>query len=162
MFFERIFKAFGKASLRYCVIGGIAVNLHGYNRLTADLDIVIAMNDGEITKFIKIVRKLGLIPRLPVKLDDFSNSEIRKEWINQRNMIAFSVYNPKDPLEHIDVKMDDAEKIENLLKNMVIMKAGSTNINVVSLDDLIKLKKEAGRGHDLIDLKALQKIKELT
>lgn len=161
MLFERVFKEFENAGLRYCVIGGIAVNLHGYNRLTGDLDIVISLTDDEISKFIKVVKTLELVPRLPVSLDDFSNEKTRQKWLKEKNLKVFSVYNPKDPLEHVDVKIDNTEKIETLLQNAVKMKAGSVNINVVSLDDLIKLKEEAGRGHDLVDVKALRKIKEI-
>ena len=45
MIFERIFKSFQEQDIRYAVIGGIAVNLHGYNRLTGDLDIILSLDD---------------------------------------------------------------------------------------------------------------------
>jgi len=70
MIFERIFRSFEDEKLEYVVIGGIAVNLHGYNRLTGDLDIIIALNDENINRFISVVNALGLNPRLPVKLQD--------------------------------------------------------------------------------------------
>ena len=52
MLYERIFRQFQEAELKYAVIGGIAVNLHGYNRLTADLDIILALADTNVEKFV--------------------------------------------------------------------------------------------------------------
>lgn len=161
MIFERIFKSFEDANLSYAVIGGIAVNLHGYNRLTGDLDIIIALNDENISKFVVIVNELGLIPRLPVELNDFPNSEIRQSWINEKNMKVFSVYNPVNPLEHVDIKIDNPENIEGYLKRAETVNAGDINISVVSIEDLITLKKEAGRDRDLVDIRALERIKRL-
>lgn len=160
MLFERIFKEFYKVGLNYAVIGGIAVNLHGYNRLTGDLDIVISLNEKEIGKFIKIAKKFGLVPRLPVALEDLLDKAKRKEWIETKGMMVFSVGNPDNPLEHIDVKIDKPGHIETLLKNSLLLDMGSVKIRVVSLADLIGLKKSAGRNRDLIDVKALQQIEK--
>lgn len=146
--------------LKYAVIGGVAVNLHGYNRVTGDLDIVLLLTDEEISKFIKIVKQLGLVPRLPVKLEDFANKAKRMEWITEKNMKVFSVYHPEFPLEHIDVLIDGEDKIGALIKNSIPIKAGLVLVNLVHLDDLIQLKKEAARDRDLIDVKALEKIRE--
>lgn len=41
MLYERIFREFYNVGLQYAVIGGVAVNLHGYVRGTGDLDMVI-------------------------------------------------------------------------------------------------------------------------
>ena len=161
MIFERIFKSFEEKKLRYAVIGGIAVNLHGYNRLTGDLDIIISLNSQNISKFIETIKELGLVPRLPVRIEDFADDTIRDSWVGEKNMKVFSVYNPSSPLEHIDVKIDRPERIDFYLKNTEIMQAGDIRIVVVSFDDLITLKKEAGRERDLVDIRALERIKTL-
>ncbi|MCO6429389.1 MAG: nucleotidyl transferase AbiEii/AbiGii toxin family protein [Deltaproteobacteria bacterium] len=161
MLFERILKAFADESLRYAIIGGIAVNLHGYNRLTGDLDIVMPLDNGNISKFVKICRSLGLVPRLPVKLEDFALEERRNSWISEKNMKVFSVYNPSNPLEHVDVKIDRPDKINSYLDNSQSLLAGEIPIVVVSLEDLIALKKESGRERDLVDIRALERLKEL-
>lgn len=161
MIFENIFKTFAQVGLRYVVIGGVAVNLHGYNRLTGDLDIIIALDDENISKFVSTAKSLGLVPRLPVKLEEFSNAQIRSSWIVEKNMKVFSVYNPSNPLEHIDIKIDKPSDIESYLLNAEIVEAGDIKIHLVSLDDLIKLKIEAGRERDLVDIRALERIKRL-
>ncbi|HMO19271.1 MAG TPA: hypothetical protein PKA63_09740 [Oligoflexia bacterium] len=161
MIFEKIFRAFDQHGLKYAVIGGIAVNLHGYNRLTGNLDIIISLDDENISRFISITKSLGLVPRLPVKIEDFANNDIRKSWISEKNMAVFSVYNPSNPLEHVDVKIDGENNIESYLSNSEIVEADDIKIFLVSLDDLIKLKQEAGRERDLVDIRALERIKRL-
>lgn len=161
MLYERIFRAFQENQLQYAVIGGVAVNLHGYLRATADLDVIITLTDEEISKFIDVVKTLGMVPRLPVKLEDFAKKELREEWITEKNMKVFSVYNPKDPIEHIDVKIEGYEDFGKILKNSVIMKIKDIEVKVVDIDDLIWLKEEAGRDRDKDDVRALNKLKEI-
>jgi hypothetical protein len=48
MYYEKAFKTFADIGLQYVVIGGVAVNLHGYFRSTVDLDIVIPLTESEI------------------------------------------------------------------------------------------------------------------
>lgn len=161
MFYERVFREFHKLRLQYTVIGGVAVNLHGYPRSTGDLDIIIALTDAEILKFITATKNLGMVPRLPVRLEDFANSDLRESWIQEKNMLVFSVYNPEDPLEHIDVKISGHEEFGQILAHSVIMKVQDFEIRVADIDDLIRMKGQAGRDRDQIDILALRKIKEL-
>ena len=162
MMYSRIFQEFYRINLRYAVIGGIAVNLYGYPRATGDLDIVLELSDSEIAKFIRVVKNMGMVPRLPVKMEDFADANIREEWINEKNMLVFSVYNPQDPLEHIDIKIAGHEDFERLLKQSIKMRVRDFEISVVHIDDLIEMKKQAGRGRDLDDVKVLEKLRELS
>ena len=161
MLFERIFRKFQEVDLRYAVIGGIAVNLHGYNRLTGDLDIIISLSSENLSKFIRSAKQLGLAPRLPVKIEDFAIESVRLSWIKEKNLKVFTVYNPDSPLEHVDVKIDDPGRIEQFIDRAISLEAGDMRIVVVSVDDLIVLKKEAGRDRDMVDVRALERIKEL-
>ena len=45
---ERIFAALDASDARYLVVGGVAVVLHGHPRLTADLDLVIALDPANV------------------------------------------------------------------------------------------------------------------
>ena len=159
--FEQIFIELNTHKVNYAVIDGIAVNLHGYRRNTGDLDIVIALTNEDIQKFIQAVKKLAFVPRLPVALEEFADANKRKEWIDKKNMLVFSVYNPQNPLEHIDVKIEGENEIQEILKSRVWMDAGSFKIPVIGLDCLIKVKERAGRGRDLVDLQALKQIKNI-
>ena len=63
MFYGEVFKALNKAKVKYVVAGGVAVVLHGYHRLTKDLDLVVLLEKKNLEKFFEALKKIGYIPR---------------------------------------------------------------------------------------------------
>jgi len=161
MYYEKVFRTFAEVGLQYVVIGGVAVNLHGFYRATVDLDIVIPLTDVEIFRFIQAVQKLGFVPQMPVAINDLADPIKRQQWIEQKNMIVFSVYNPKAPVETVDLMIDLPLPIETLCQNSVLIDFHNVKISIADIPSLIQLKKATGRQRDLIDIKALTKIEEL-
>src|SRR3989338_7939169 len=104
--YEKLLRELYKNKVKYLVVGGWAVNLHGYDRITGDLDIILLLDDENLKKFLKVVNKLGLRPRLPVKADDFANAQLRREWIKHKNMKAFAFYDPQNDADRIDAVID--------------------------------------------------------
>ncbi len=88
---ETVFNALNHAKVKYLVADGIAVNIHGYQRMTADLDIVIQLNADNIKNAMDSLQQLGYSPLIPVNADDFANSENRKNWIETKNMQVLSL-----------------------------------------------------------------------
>ena len=162
MLYEQIFRECSMQGIKYLVIGGIAVNLHGFFRATGDLDIMLSFDETNVEKFIKMVKDLAFVPRVPVPLQDFADGRKRKSWIRDKHMKVFSVFNPKNPMEHIDVMVLECIDFEKAYKSRKAFSVGHFKIPVVSIPDLIKLKQIAGRERDKIDIKALKKIQELT
>ena len=160
MFYEQVFKKLNKKKVRYLVVGGIAVNLHGFPRVTGDLDIMLDLNDGKsVNGFVEVIKVLGFKPKIPVQVDDFAIPSKRKSWIEEKNMKVFSVYNPSQEIEHIDVLIENLIDFDKAYKTREIVNAGNLKVPVVSIDDLIKLKKISGRKRDEIDIAALKEIK---
>ncbi len=160
MFFENIFKQLEKRKIHYLVIGGVAVNLHGYSRATGDLDIMLSFDAENLRGFIQMVKFLGWRPRAPVKIDDFADAGKRNYWIKEKNMKVFTIYNPKNA-EQLDIMITQDISFENAYKRREEVTAGKLKIPVMGLDDLIQLKKIAGRGRDTLDIGALKEIKRL-
>jgi hypothetical protein len=161
MRFLDIFKELNRRRIKYLVAGGMAVNLHGYIRATADLDIMLLLEDLNISRFIKMVKGLGYQPRVPVALMDFAKQEKREEWKNAKEMKVFSVFNPQNIMEGIDVMLEDVISFKAAYKRHEIVRIGRVKVPVASILDLIKLKEHAGRERDKIDIAALKKIKGL-
>ena len=92
MFYERIFRELRKKEIRYLVIGGIAVNIHGYSRATGDLDIMISFDKGNLDEFIALLQELGFKPRIPVRVEEFGDPEKVDKWKKEKHMKVFSVY----------------------------------------------------------------------
>ena len=161
MLYKEILKKLQDENFEYLIVGGMAVNLHGYTRATADLDIVILLSEENIKKFVLVVKALGYKPRVPVELEDFISESNRKIWIEEKNMKVFSVYNPKEETEHIDVLVQYNLDFAEAYKNKVVYSVDGVNMPIISIQDLIKLKEQANRNIDRSDILALRKILRL-
>ncbi len=159
--FRKIFKALNNEKIKYLVVGGVAVNLHGYIRFTGDLDILLLLEKNNLAKMEKAMKKLGYTKRLPVSISALSDQKTVKKWLKEKNMKAFSFFPPKfNPLQ-IDIIIEESLKFNNFLKKKSLKKISGVTIPIVSIEDLIKMKKKADRVQDAIDLEALIKLKNL-
>lgn len=153
MLLLEVAKAFHKEKIKFIVVGGYAVALHGAVRGTVDIDIVLSLSEESFTRAEKILNKLSLYSRLPVKAAEVFN--FRKEYAANRNMLAWSFVDASNPLRQLDILiLEDANKL-----NEVVKVIHGVKVPILSLDDLIKMKKKAARAQDLEDVKALELIK---
>jgi hypothetical protein len=159
LFYEKILKKLHENKIQYIMAGGLAVSLHGAVRFTADIDIILSFDKENIEKFISLMDKLGYKPKPPVDPKHLADPEIRKKWFNEKNMKVFSFYHPDKPIEIIDVFIDNPIDFNELDRRKTLKKAKDIEIPIASIDDLIELKKLAGRDQDIIDIKNLLKIK---
>lgn len=158
--YRKLFEALFKNKIRYLVAGGVAVNLHQVNRATVDLDLIVHLESANVKQFVKMMLALGYKPKLPVKAEDFAKKEIRKKWGEEKNMMVFSFIHPQNPFEIIDVFVEEPRPFDELERNKVEVKAFDVTIPVIGLEDLIDMKKKAGRETDLFDVQQLEKIKK--
>jgi len=158
---ETVFSALNNAGIRYLVAGGIAVNIHGYQRMTADLDLVIQLDADNIKNAMNSLNHLGYTPLIPVTADDFSNPAIRKNWIETKNMQVLSLQSPHHPETTIDIFVSEPFDF-NLAydsSNCAIL-TPDIHFNIVNIPTLIKMKQQAGRAKDLDDIDHLTLILE--
>lgn len=152
MFIRNIIGALEKHRVRYALVGGHAVALHGAVRGTVDIDIVIDLRKKSLAAAETALQELGLESRLPVTASEVY--KFRKEYIQNRNLIAWSFINSNNPLEVVDILItEDLNNIKTIKKQ-----AFGMNIKVVAIPDLIAIKKKAGRPQDIEDIKALEKL----
>jgi len=156
--FKNLFSSLNKKKVRYLVAGGIAVNLYGIERATADIDLVVDLEESNLTRFIKIVKELGFRPKIPVRFEDFIKKENREEWINQKRMKVFSVFDPKNSYFLLDIFVDTPFDFNKVYKEREKMKFENIIISVVPMKELIKMKEKAGRPQDRADVFYLKKI----
>lgn len=153
MFIRKVVDALTQAGVSYALVGGYAVNLHGAVRGTVDIDIVIALDQGSYEKCEDAMKSIGLTPRLPVTASEVFH--FRDEYINRRNLAAWSFHNLNNPLEVVDVLItEDAKALKTVEK-----RAFGIKLIVASIDELIAMKKRTGRAQDIEDIKALEKIR---
>jgi len=153
-----LFKALNQADVKYVIVGGLATVLHGYPRFTADIDLVVNLEKQEAEKAIKLITSLGLQARLPVDPMDFTVESIRESWIENKNMLVFTFYDPKNPVLIVDVFVREPIPFSELSGKAVMLEMDGEAVPVCDIEHLIAMKKKAGRGKDLEDIKYLQAI----
>lgn len=159
--FQSIFDALNKQKVRYLVIGGVAVNLHGYSRNTGDLDILIDLTTANIQKFLKAIQNLGLKPTAPLNPIDLLDPAKRRRWIKEKNMKALSFYDPSEPILSLDILIDSKLDFDLAYKHKKNHGSQGHSVPLIALEDLIKLKKISGRSRDKTDIRALQTIQKI-
>jgi hypothetical protein len=70
------------------VVGGFATVLHGYARLTADIDLVIDLVPDEARKAIETLTRIGFRPRVPVEPLVFADPAVRRQWLGRPQDVA--------------------------------------------------------------------------
>jgi hypothetical protein len=160
LMYENILREFQRQKVKYVVVGGIAVNLLGSLRSTADIDILAEMTDTNLRKIVKILQFKGYRPKQPVDPMRLADKTTRQEWINKKNMKAFNFYK-KNSLNELDIIIDSPVKFEKAIKTCQRFKCGDITIPVISIDNLIKMKIISSRPLDKIDLEVLRTIKKM-
>ncbi len=154
----QIFAALNDAQVRYLVVGGVAVVLHGHLRMTADLDLIVALDRENVLRALHAAAGLGFRPRLPVALDDFADPVLRRSWIEEKGMLVFSLWNSTMPGLLLDIFVEEPLPFEDMYDRAVTANVGDTSLRLACIDDLIALKRAAGRPRDLEDIAALEAI----
>lgn len=159
--FVPLFDELNKANLRYVVVGGLATVLHGYARLTVDVDLMVDLAPDEAEKIISTLTILGFVPQLPIDPSSFANVQTRQQWNKEKNMQVFSMVDPHNPLRIVDLFVENVIPFEDLWDRSKVVRIDKTSIRIASLLDLIHLKRLAGRPQDLIDIEQLENIHQL-
>lgn len=158
--FEPILEALNRNRVRYVIVGGVAVVLHGHARLTADLDLAVDLSPAEAKNAIDTLVGLGFKPRAPVDPSGFADPEMRARWMAEQGMQVFSMWDPANPMRSVDLFVDNPVDFESLWGRSELVSLAGTTARVASIPDLIQLKRLAGRPVDLLDIEALEAIME--
>jgi len=158
---ENIFKSLNAADVHYLLAGGLAVVAHGYVRFTADIDIILGMGEKNLKNAMQVFDSLGYKPRAPVELHDFIDADKRSEWIKQKELTVFSLWNPDELATEIDIFVESPLNFEKAYSAGIdINLSDDIAVKVLNLEDLIFLKKKAGRQKDLEDINKLNALYE--
>jgi hypothetical protein len=150
MLIYEITDEFERHKIKYAIVGGYAMALHGLVRATVDIDFVLKLTQTDFETAEQILLNLGLQSRIPVRAKDIIS--MRKEYIDNRNLIAWSFVDYKNSTRQINILITkDLSEIET-----VKIKVGQKKNSVVSLKDLLEMKQESGRPQDLVDIKNIE------
>jgi hypothetical protein len=156
---EAIIAALNSAKVEYLIVGGLAVNAHGYERLTRDVDLVIGLQPDNIIRGLRALVAIGYEMSVPVTAEDFADPQRREAWRKDKNMIVLKLWSDVHARTPIDVFVYEPFDFAREFATAKWVKiAGDLDAPVIGYDGLIAMKSAAGRDRDLLDVKALRKL----
>jgi hypothetical protein len=159
--FEAVASALHDARVRYLVAGGLAVNAHGYIRLTMDIDLVIALDAVNIRRAFQALDGIGYRPTVPIDADSFAQPEQRQRWQDEKGMRVLNFFSDAFPGTSVDVfvhePFDFVREYEVALRGELLP---GIVARFVSIPTLIRMKRVAGRPRDLDDIQHLEWLQE--
>jgi len=153
-----LIKLLADAGIDFVLVGGLAVALQGYQRVTMGVDVVLAMEEGNLKRLVAAAKAAGLRPVAPVDLEALTQPGLLEQWHNEKGMLAFSLYSPDQVATVMDILIKPVVPYADLRRAASLVGLGPLRIPVASIDHLIAMKAGTGRSKDLIDIEELRKI----
>jgi predicted nucleotidyltransferase len=141
---KELLRLFEEHGVQYALVGGHAVNFYGYVRTTQDLDLLVLPTAENAERIVEALSAFGFggagIPRALFERD------------------KGAVHLGAEP-NRIDIltslKGVDNEKI---FKGSQLVEIDGVSVNIISLEDLVRVKGNSDRPRDLADADELAKI----
>ncbi len=160
--FEAIVGALNAAGVRYLVVGGVAVNAHGYSRFTKDLDLVVLLERENVLGAFAALEKIGYRPNVPITAEQFADPQRRESWRNEKGMLVLQFWSDLHRETPLDVFVYEPFDFD-LEEERALAGSGADGVpaRFASIPALIAMKQAAGRPQDLIDIEKLRVIAEI-
>lgn len=159
---EAIVRALNSADVQYLIVGGLAVNAHGYERLTQDVDVVIRLMPQNVVNGLRALGDIGYQMPVPVTPEQFADSGNREAWRKEKNMTVLRLWSdlhrrtPVDVFVYEPFHFADEYAAANWEEIAPELKAP-----VVRCKTLMAMKRVAARPQDLADIAELEKVQKL-
>ena len=87
---EAIVRALNEAKVQYLIVRGLAVNAHGYERLTRDVDLVIGLEPNNIILGLHALLQIDYHFSIPVTPEEFADVTRRDQWRRDKGITCSS------------------------------------------------------------------------
>jgi len=144
-------KAIHQAGVKYLLIGRQAIIAYGGPVQTMDYDVYVSSTEDNLALLLNVAKKFDLVPGL-------SKEEIRKHFkFRLENDMVIDIFKAK----YFSIGSGKKLSFDELFERRVVAK-GETGleINLPSIDDLIKLKELRSSPKDQEDIKYLEELKK--
>ena len=158
---EAIVRALEDASVRYLIVGVLAVNAHGYSRMTRDIDLVIQLEPENTQRGLEALLGAGYRLMIPEKAEAFADPVVRQKWRTEKGMIVLKLWSDEHSRTPIDVFVYEPFDFDREYSAAVWVEISpGLRAPIVSLPGLLQMKREAGRPRDLEDINELTRGRE--
>ena len=143
------------------MVGGVAVNAYGYQRLTQDLDLVVGLRPENVRRALEVLSDLGYRPSVPVGIEEFVDPDNRRRWAAEKNMQVFPLASDRHPETDVDLFVFEPFDFEReRLAAEIYELAPGIALPLLRLGSLIEMKAGTGRPADQEDVRHLRWILE--
>lgn len=142
--FKELLHLFNQNEVKYLLIGGYAVGLHGHVRATNDIDILVAPDEENAKKVVDSLIEFGLT-------ESSVNTGL---FTSPKSLVVMGV----EPLAVDIVNYLKGVEIDEAFQRREVRKVEDIEVNLISLEDLIINKSAVGRDKDRLDVKQLSRI----
>jgi predicted nucleotidyltransferase len=141
---ENLLKSLNAHNVEFVIIGATAFPVHGYARATLDIDLFIRPEPENALRTLKALKEFGY------DVTDLSERDLLEKKVLIRQCLVETDIHP----------FVQGVTFGQVWKNRVFGTYGREEVSYASLDDLITMKKAAGRSKDMEDLKVLLRLKK--
>ncbi len=120
---------------------------------------MIALDPANAVSAMNALGTLGFRPRAPVTASQFADEETRRGWIRDKGLTVF--WSPSHPATEVDIFVEEPFPFDEAFARATHADLGAAQITVVGFEDLIALKRAAGRPKDEEDIRALLALSEV-
>jgi hypothetical protein len=154
--YREVIQALSRRGARFAVAGGFACLAHGVVRVTLDLDLVIEMSDANLTVLWDALGELGFSTQQPVVRHDVVSAARLARLAEAKGMQALSWVHGRQPYLIVDLLLGDA--FHGSLERSHEIELFGILVPVIDREELIRLKRSAGRDKDLVDVRELERL----
>ena len=153
---EAIVIALNSARVEYLIVGGLAVNAHGFVRLTRDVDIVLRLDPANAARGLQALLAIGYRMAIPESPEAFADAATRQRWRDEKGMIVLKLWSDDHRRTPVDLFVYEPFSFaEELAQSSFMEVSPGVLAPTVGLEALLAMKRFAGRPQDLIDIEEL-------
>ncbi|GAB3890939.1 nucleotidyltransferase [Spirosoma agri] len=146
--FRDFLVALQKRKVLYVLVGGYSVILHGYNRTTGDMDILVEKSAENYERIVDAFLDFGM-PTFDMTADNFLNNLAFDVFTFGRQPVAIDILTTIKGLTFTEIFAHSSE-----------IDVDGLSIRLIHYNHLIRVKEAAGRPRDLNDIEQLRKSRE--
>jgi len=147
--FEKLLGLLAEAGARFVVVGGVAVTLHGYVRLTEDVDLLIDDDPANLANLLRTLEGFGEGFARELSVGDFTEEEGAIRIVEETEQCQIDLFTRMSGRSYNDV-IADAERFD----------LGGREIAYASKASVIGWKERSVREKDRLDAMALRRLEE--
>lgn len=161
MEYFKIFKKLSEKDVKYLICGGVAVNIYGIPRMTADIDVVVEFSLENLERLDSAMSELGYKHLPPFKILELAEEAARKRYALEKNMKAYSYCGDGKDYVNFDIIIKLDFDFEEVWNNSEVREVEGLKLHLISINDLIMMKEHTGREQDKKDIEYLKELKKL-